>query len=128
MTVTKVQSDIATPPGRPYSQAVRSGPIVAISGQTPVGPDGACIAPGDAAGQTEYVLDRIERLLGDGGASLDDVVKVTIFLSSFDHFAAVNAAYGARFREPRPARTAVACELVRADFLVEIDALAVIDR
>ena len=56
---------------------------------------------------------------------MSDVVKVTIYLSNFEHFAAVNQVYGERFTEPRPARTSVACSLVKPDYLVEIDALAV---
>jgi reactive intermediate/imine deaminase len=127
VAVSAIESAVATPPNRPYTQAVRSGSIVAVSGQTPVGPDGACIGPGDAAAQTACVLDRIEQLLADAGGGLADVVKVTVYLASFDDFAAVNAVYGERFAEPRPARTAVACTLVRPEYLVEIDALAVID-
>lgn len=126
MAVSLVDSDIATPPNRPYSQAVSVGPIIAVSGQTPIGPDGATVGTGDAAEQTTCVLDRIEQLLRDAGASMSDVVKVTIYLSDFEHFAAVNEVYGERFAEPRPARTSVACALVKSDYLVEIDALAVV--
>lgn len=128
MVVTQVSSSIATPPDRPYSQAVKSGPIIAVSGQTPIGADGATIGVGDAAAQAHCVLDRIEQLLHDAGAAMSDVVKVTVYLSDFEHFAAVNTVYATRFPEPRPARTAVACTLVRADYLVEIDALAVVER
>lgn len=128
MSVMKVQSSIPSPSNRPYSQAVRSGPIIAVSGQTPIGPDGNCVGIDDPRAQTACVLDRIEQLLADAGAGMDDVVKVTIFLSSFEHFAAVNEVYADRFGEPRPARTAVACNLVRPEYLVEIDALAVVDR
>ncbi len=125
MAVSIVESEIATPPNRPYSQAVTAGPIIAVSGQTPIGLDGATVGVGDAAEQTTCVLDRIEQLLHDAGATMSDVVKVTIYLSDFEHFAAVNQVYGERFAEPRPARTTVACSLVKPDYLVEIDALAV---
>ena len=128
MTVTLVPSDIATPPNRPYSQAVMAGPIIAISGQTPISSDGTTVGVGDPAAQASCVLDRIEQLLHDAGAAMSDVVKVTVYLSDFEHFAAVNAVYATRFSEPRPARTAVACALVKADYLVEIDALAVVER
>lgn len=128
MTVALVPSDIATPPDRPYSQAVTAGSIVAVSGQTPIGSDGTTVGVGDPTKQTECVLDRIEQLLCDAGAAMSDVVKVTVYLSDFEHFAAVNAVYAARFSEPRPARTAVACTLVKSDYLVEIDALAVVER
>lgn len=128
MTVSIVQSRLAAPPDRPYSQAVRSGPIIAISGQTPIGPDGAAVGVGDPTAQTICVLDRIEQLLTDAGASFADVVKVTIYLSSFEHFDAVNAAYAERLGPARPARSSIACDLVRPEFLVEIDALAVVDR
>ena len=66
--------------------------------------------------------------LRDAGAEMTDVVKVTVYLSDFEHFSAFNEVYGRRFAEPRPARTSVACSLVKPDYLVEIDALAVIDR
>lgn len=128
MAVSVVKSRIVTPPDRPYSQAVRGGPIIAISGQTPVGPDGATVGAGDPTAQTLCVLDRIEQLLTDAGAGFGDVVKVTIYLSSFSHFDAVNAAYAQRLGAARPARSSVACDLVRPEFLVEIDALAVVDR
>lgn len=128
MAVSLVVSDVTTPPNRPYSQAVTAGPIVAVSGQTPVDPDGSTVGVGDPAAQTECVLDRIEQLLHDAGAEMSDVVKVTVYLSDFEHFAAFNQVYGERFAEPRPARTSVACSLVKPEYLVEIDALAVIDR
>jgi len=128
MPVNLVVSEVATPPNRPYSQAVTAGPIVAVSGQTPIGEDGLTVGVGDAEKQTECVLDRIEQLLNDAGAAMSDVIKVTVYLSDFEHFAAVNEVYRTRFPEPRPARTSVACSLVKPDYLVEIDALAVIDQ
>ena len=128
MPVTIVESEIATPPNRPYSQAVTAGPIIAVSGQTPIGADGVTVGVGDPAAQTACVLDRIEQLLSDAGATMSDVVKVTVYLSDFEHFAAVNQVYSERFAEPRPARTSVACSLVKPDYLVEIDALAVVTR
>ena len=128
MAVSLVVSDITTPPNRPYSQAVSAGPIVAVSGQTPIGSDGSTVGVGDPARQTEVVIDRIEQLLHDAGASLSDVVKVTVYLSDFEHFDACNEVYRSRFAEPRPARTSVACSLVKPEYLVEIDALAVVDR
>lgn len=128
MGVDLVVSDITTPPNRPYSQAVTAGPIVAVSGQTPIGSDGTVVGVGDPGLQTECVLDRIEQLLIDAGATMSDVVKVTVYLSDFEHFGAVNDAYRSRFSEPRPARTSVACSLVKPEYLVEIDALAVIAR
>ena len=126
MAVSIVESDIATPPHRPSSQAVTSGPFIAVSGQTPIGADGTTVGIGDAAAQTACVLDRIEQLLADAGAAMSDVVKVTVYLSDFEHFAAVNQVYSERFAEPRPARTSVACSLVKPEYLVEIDALAVV--
>jgi reactive intermediate/imine deaminase len=128
MAIELVDSEITTPPNRPYSQAVTAGPIVAVSGQTPIGSDGTTVGVGDPAKQTECVLDRIEQLLGDAGAAMSDVVKVTVYLSDFEHFAAFNDVYRTRFAEPRPARTSVACSLVKPDYLVEIDALAVVER
>jgi reactive intermediate/imine deaminase len=127
MPVTMIDSAVGTPPGRPYSQAVRKGTILAISGQTPLDANGQVVGEGDARAQTRCVLDRITQLLADAGAELTDVIKVTVYLADFADFAAVNEVYADVFPAPRPARSTVACGLVRPEFLVEIDALAVLD-
>jgi 2-iminobutanoate/2-iminopropanoate deaminase len=91
----------------PYSQAVEVKGLVFCSGQIPLTPTGELVT-GDVRVQTEQVMANIEGLLGSMGLGFEDVVKTTIFLSSMDHFAAVNEVYGARFLNAPPARSTVA--------------------
>ncbi len=114
------------PSGRPYSQIRRAGPLVVVAGQTAVDANDDPIAPGDVTAQTLAVIERIEALLATESVTLAEVVKTTVFLADFADFAAMNAAYRQRFSAPYPARATVQVGLVRPEFRVEIDALAVV--
>jgi enamine deaminase RidA (YjgF/YER057c/UK114 family) len=108
-----------------YSRAVRIGDRVLVSGTTASGPEGP-VAVGDPAGQTRFVLDRIERALAELGATLRDVVRTRIYVQRIGDWEAVARAHGERFGEVRPANTLVQAALVHPDLLVEIEAEAVI--
>ena len=108
-----------------YSRAIRVGDRVLVSGTTASGPDGP-VAVGDPAGQTRFVLDRIERALGEAGATLRDVVRTRIFVRRIEDWEAVARVHGERFGDVRPANTLVQAALVHPDLLVEIEAEAVI--
>ena len=113
-----------------FSQGVRRGPILQVSGQGPVDPaTGTYLHPGDVAAQTTRTLANVEAVLAAGGASFEDVIMLRVYLTTRDHFAAMNEAYG-EFLAGRcavlPARTTVFVGLPREEMLVEIDALAVL--
>jgi len=111
-----------TPVG-PYSQSVRIGGLIAVAGQ--VGRDSATglMADGVAA-QTELTFRNIKAVLETQGATLDDVLRVDVYLTTVDHFAEMNAVYATWFSKPYPARTTVYVGLAPGD-LVEITVLAV---
>jgi enamine deaminase RidA (YjgF/YER057c/UK114 family) len=108
-----------------YSRAVRIGDRVLVSGTTAGGPDGI-VGIGDPAFQARFILDRIERALGELGATLRDVVRTRIFMRRIEDWEAVARVHGERFGEVRPANTLVQATLVHPDLLVEIEAEAVI--
>ena len=108
-----------------YSRAVRIGDRILVSGTTAGGPDGI-VGIGDPALQARFILDRIERALGELGATLRDVVRTRIFVRRIEDWEAVARVHGERFGEVRPANTLVQAILVHPDLLVEIEAEAVI--
>ena len=108
-----------------YSRAVRIGDQILVSGTTAGGPDGI-VGIGDPALQARFILDRIERALGELGATLRDVVRTRIFVRRIEDWEAVARVHGERFGEVRPANTLVQATLVHPDLLVEIEAEAVI--
>jgi reactive intermediate/imine deaminase len=130
---TAISTAGAPAPAHSYSQAVRKGPMLQVSGQGPVDPvSNAYLFPGDVAAQTERTLQNVEAILTAAGAGFDDVIMLRVYLTSRDDFVAMNEAYSA-FVSARcatgvlPARTTVMTGLPRAEMLVEIDALAVLD-
>ena len=109
----------------PYSQAIRAeGRFLFLSGQVPLKPDGELVT-GDIRVQTEQAVANIKAVLAAAGLTPDDLVKTTIFLSSMDHFAAVNEVYGEMFLGPPPARSTVAVAGLPKGADVEIEAVAV---
>lgn len=108
-----------------YSRAVRVGDRVYVSGTTATGPDGV-VARGDAAGQARYAIDKIERALNELGATLADVVRTRVFVSRIESWKEVASVHGERFGTIRPANTLVRADLVGEEYLVEIEAEAVV--
>ncbi len=109
----------------PYSQAVKaSGNFLFMSGSIPLRADGSQVE-GDVAAQTEQVLANMDAILTEAGLGWGNIVKTTIFLSSMDHFAAVNELYGSKFPESPPARSTVAVLKLPRGVDVEIEAIAV---
>lgn len=124
MTRDVVATDKAPAAIGPYSQAVRAGDFLFCSGQIPLRPDGT-VESGDIRDQTEQVMRNIHAVLGAAGLDFTKVVKTTIFLSSMDHFSAVNEVYGSRFPSNPPARSTVAVAGLPKGVDVEIEVLAV---
>lgn len=119
----QVVTDRAPRDTGPYSQGIRAGDFLFVSGQGPLDPATGNVVPGDIAAQTRLTLANIEAVVTAAGGTLRDVVRVTVFLAGMEHYAAFNAVYREFFsHEPRPTRTTVAAGLV--DILVEMDAIA----
>ena len=110
-----------------YSQAIRAGDFLFVSGQGPLDPGSLEVRGETVEEQTELTLRNLEAIATAAGGTLGDVVKVSAFLSSIDLFPAFNATYERIFSsEPRPARTTTGAEL--RGILVEIDAILYLPR
>lgn len=109
----------------PYSQAVRCGDFVFVSGQIPIDPATGAFVSEDIAEQTEQVLKNLGAVLEAAGTSLDSVVKTTVFLADMNDFAAMNEVYGRYFSKDAPARATVEAARLPRDARVEIDCIAV---
>lgn len=108
----------------PYSHAVWSGDTLYLSGQTPVDPSTGKLVDGDVEAQAHRAFDNLELVLQDAGLSMDDVVKVNVYLTDMTDFAAMNAAYHTRFAAPYPARTTVAVAGLPLGASIEIELVA----
>ena len=108
----------------PYSQAVKAGQLLFLSGQVPLDPVSGQMIDGDIAAQTRRVFENIGALLSAGGRSFADVARTTVFLADMNDFAAMNAVYGEYFKEPYPARATVQVARLPKDARVEIDLIA----
>jgi 2-iminobutanoate/2-iminopropanoate deaminase len=108
----------------PYSQAVRSGPFVFLSGQIPLDPATGQLVEGDVVAQTERVMENLHAVLTAAGCTFHDVVRTTIYLVDLGHFAKVNEVYAARFQAPFPARATVQVAALPRGAQVEIDMIA----
>jgi 2-iminobutanoate/2-iminopropanoate deaminase len=129
----RIETSSAPPPLPVFSQGVRKGPILSVSGQGGVDPaTGTYPSLTDVGAQTTRTLLNVAAILEAGGATFDDVVMLRIYLTDRDHFPAMNAAYTDFMTADRvpsgvlPARTTVFVGLPFTEMLVEIDALAVL--
>ncbi|MBQ7145678.1 MAG: RidA family protein [Lachnospiraceae bacterium] len=108
----------------PYSQAVKVGTLVFVSGQIPVDPATGEFAGPDIETQTHQSLKNLKAILEEAGSGLEKVVKTTVFLQDMNDFAAMNGVYAQYFKEPFPARAAVQVGRLPKDALVEIECVA----
>lgn len=124
MTRIPVAAPGSPAPIGPYSRAVWAGDLLYLSGQTPIDPATGRLVEGGIAAQTHQAFDNLEAVLKDAGLSLDQVIKVNVYLTTMAHFQAMNAAYEARFHPPYPARTTVAVAELPLGASVEIELVA----
>jgi 2-iminobutanoate/2-iminopropanoate deaminase len=108
----------------PYSQAIVSGDLLFVSGQIPLVAETGKLREGSIEDQTRQVLDNLAAILAAADASLDDIVKTTIYLTDLGDFATVNGVYGTYFRDSPPARATVQVAALPLGAAVEIDAIA----
>ncbi|MBD0335606.1 MAG: RidA family protein [Cyanobacteria bacterium Co-bin13] len=129
MTRKVIQTDKAPAPVGPYNQAIAaSGQMLFVAGQIPLDPaSGQIVGEGDVAAQTEQAIANLSAILEAGGATLDSVVKTSVFLKDMNDFAAMNAVYAQHFGdESAPARACVEVARLPKDVLVEIECIAVL--
>jgi 2-iminobutanoate/2-iminopropanoate deaminase len=112
----------------PYSQAIRAGSLLFVSGQIPLDPRTGRLVDGDIAAQTHRVFANLRAILEAAGASLDDVVRATVYLADMEDFAVVNEIYGGYFSNPAPARATIQAARLPKDARVEIDVIASLER
>jgi len=119
-----VKTDKAPAAIGPYSQAVRAGNFLFVSGQICLDPATGKLIGSDAASQAEQVLKNVGAILESENLGFGDVVKVTVFAKNMDDFAAVNEVYGKFFTADHPARAFVEVARLPKDVLVEIEVIA----
>jgi 2-iminobutanoate/2-iminopropanoate deaminase len=108
----------------PYSQAIRAGDFLFVSGQIPLDPETGTLVEGDIAAQTHRALRNLGAILEAAGASFRDVVKTTVYLADMAEFAAMNEVYATYFPAPPPARATIQAARLPRDVRVEIDLIA----
>ncbi|WP_102224844.1 aldo/keto reductase [Acidimangrovimonas sediminis] len=124
---TRASSGSVWEPLAGYSRAVRVGDRVLVSGTTATHGADRCVAPGDPGAQTTYILDKIAASLGALGAGIEDVVRTRVYLTDVTQWEPVSRAHGRVFGEVLPANTLLQAGALVGDYLVEIEAEAVID-
>lgn len=124
MPKSVVQTTAAPAAIGPYSQAVRAGNLLFVSGQIPLDPASGQLAATDVEGQTKRVLENMRAILKAGQTDFKDVVKTTIFLKDMNDFQKVNEVYGQFFAPPYPARATVEVARLPRDVRVEIECIA----
>ena len=112
--------------GAPYSQAIKAGGFVFVSGQLALRPGEKELVAGGIAEQTDQVLSNLEAILAAAGSSLDRLVKTTVFLQNLDDFQGMNEVYVKHVGERPPARSTVEVAKLPSGALVEIDAIALL--
>jgi 2-iminobutanoate/2-iminopropanoate deaminase len=122
--VEKISVEDAPMPKGAYSQVVRGGDFLFVSGQGPIDPETEEFVFSDIRGETKLTLENIERVLLGCGASRKNIVKCGVFIAKAENFAAMNEVYAEFFAGSAPARTTVATALVEPGMKVEIDCVA----
>jgi 2-iminobutanoate/2-iminopropanoate deaminase len=123
-----LHSDRWPEPKGPYSVALTLDHLLFISGQGPAYPDTGEIVKGDFEEQARVVFENVLMILEEAGSSLDHALKVTVFLSDMDNFAAMNAIYAEYFQTDPPVRTTVEVARLPFDIMLEMDVIAYIPQ
>ncbi|HZK00658.1 MAG TPA: RidA family protein [Tissierellaceae bacterium] len=110
----------------PYSQAIKAGNMIFTSGQLHINPENGELIKGDIQAQTRQSLENVKAILEEAGATLEDVVKVTIFMTDISKFSLLNQTYGEYFSQHKPARSCVEVKGLPLGGEVEIEVVAII--
>ena len=118
-------STLPKPPN--FSQGIEAtGRMVFISGLVSIDAQGTTIAPGDIEGQTRHIFNNMESILKEAGGNRDNIVKMNVFLTDMKNFPGMSKVRSEFFKAPFPASAAVQAQLLKPEWLVEIDAVAVL--
>ena len=128
MTKKAIHTDSAPAAIGTYSQAIEVSDLVFLSGQIPLDPATMEVVGGDFEARARRVFDNLAAVAGASGGSLDDIVKLTVFLTDLGNFATVNAVMEDYFHEPFPARAAVGVASLPKGVDVEADAILALER
>jgi 2-iminobutanoate/2-iminopropanoate deaminase len=123
-TVVRTESAPAPFQGAPYSQAIRAGDFIFVSGQLALKPGDKDLSGGSIEEQTEQVFANLAAILAEAGSGLDKLVKTTVFLQNLDDFQGMNSVYTAYVGARPPARSTVEVAKLPSGALVEIEAIA----
>lgn len=121
-----VRTEAAPPAIGPYSQAVKAGGFVFVSGQLPLDPGTGQLIGRDIKQQTRRALENVAAILAASGSSLEKVVRCGVFLKDMNDFGPMNEEYTSFFKDQPPARTTVQVAKLPRDALIEIDAIALV--
>ena len=124
MSRSVILSASAPRPVSAYSQAIQSGALLFLAGQIPLDPATGQVVSGTIAEETDRVIENLRAVLAAAGATLDNVVKTTVYLTNMADFPAFNAAYARHFSQQPPARTTVAVLALPLGVRVEFEAIA----
>lgn len=126
MSRTPIHTDLAPAAIGPYSQAVRSGNLVFLSGQTPLDPATGALVEGDISAQARRAFENIKVVCEAAGGSMDDIVRVGLYLTDLSQFTAVNAVMAEFFQTPYPARSTIEVSALPRAAEFEVDAVLVL--
>jgi 2-iminobutanoate/2-iminopropanoate deaminase len=108
----------------PYSQGIRAGQFLFVSGQVPIDPQTGALVQGHISDQTSRVFQNIGEILKAGGASFQHVVRTTVYLADLGDFSAMNDVYATFFTPPQPARSTIQAARLPRDARIEVDVIA----
>ncbi|SHI70250.1 RidA family protein [Lutispora thermophila] len=111
----------------PYSQGIRCGNLLFVSGQTPLNPETGKIAEGDIQAQARQCLENVKAILEAAGTNLDNVLKTTVFIKDMNNFSKINEIYAQYFTKNQPARSCIEAARLPLDVQVEIEVIAYIE-
>ena len=123
MPRTAIHSDQAPAAIGPYSQATRTGNLVYLSGQTPLDPATGNLVEGDIAVQARQAFDNIKAVVAAAGGTMDDIVRVGLYLTDLSQFGEVNAVMAEYFSQPYPARSTIEVSALPRGARFEVDAV-----
>jgi 2-iminobutanoate/2-iminopropanoate deaminase len=126
MKLDVIHTDNAPAALGPYSQAIKSGSMLFVSGQIPLVPATMELVEGDVKAQTAQSLENLKAVLKESGADFSNVVKTTVFIKDMDQFGDINSVYAEYFGDNKPARACVEVARLPKDVLVEIEAIAML--
>lgn len=126
MILNLIATDKAPGAVGPYSQGVKAGSFIYTSGQLAIVPETGELIKGDIQKETRQCLDNVKAVLAEGGASFEDIVKVTVFVTDIKNFSLINEVYAEYFTNHKPARSLVEVSNLPKGGDIEIEAIAVI--